>query len=150
MVPALSYLRQYEKMIEKSRKGELTTADHILLNKLDLAQLHKLELAAALSKSLIRDWLTDYKFKDWEKDGKPVQVEHKQERAKEIAESLNNHEKWYTHGNSLHKDILERDLRLRIDDYSEDEKLKKAVWEYFWALSEYARNTSFVHSREFI
>jgi len=64
IVPALSYLRQYERLIEKSQKGELTTAEYILLNKLDLAQLHQLELAANLSVSLIEDWLTRYKFKD--------------------------------------------------------------------------------------
>jgi len=140
-VPALSYLRQYKRLI---KKGNLTNAEFVLLDKLDLAQLHKIELAANL------DWLTQYKFKDWYKNGESVPEEYKQKRAKEIAESLNDHEKWYTHGNSLHKDILDNDLRLKIDDYGENEDLKKAVWEYFWALQEYAGRNSFVQSRGFI
>jgi len=36
--------------------------------------------------SLIKDWLTKYKFKNWEKS-----ESHKQKRAGEIAKQLNNH-----------------------------------------------------------
>ncbi len=133
-------------MIESSKKGELSSAELILLNKLDLAQLHQFELAAKLSVSLIGDWLTKYKFKNWEKS-----ESHKQERAKEIAEKLNDHQRWYTHGSSIHKDILERDLRLRINDYGEDTRLKQLVWSYFWSLAEYAGAGGFIiHSRIFI
>ena len=148
MVPALSYLRQYERLIKRSKKGEFSNAEFVLLNKLDLAQLHQIELAANLSVSLIKDWLTKYKFKNWKKSKK-----EKQKRAKEIAEALNDHQKWYTHGSSIHKDILERDLRLKIDDYSEDNSLKRAVWGYFWSLAEYTSKivgSPFVHSRDFI
>ena len=148
MVPALSYLHQYNSLIESSRKGELSSAEMILLNKLDLAQLHQFELAANLSVSLIADWLTKYKFKNWNKS-----KDRKKERAREIAEALNDHQKWYTHGSSIHKDILELDLGLKINDYSEDSQLKQVVWSYFWSLVEYASKlgaTSFIHSREFI
>ena len=148
MVPTLSYLHQYNSLIESSKKGELSSAEMILLNKLDLAQLHQFELAANLSVSLIADWLTKYKFKNWNKS-----EARKQERAKEIAEALNDHQKWYTHGSSIHKDILELDLGLKINDYSEDSQLKQGVWSYFWSLVEYASKlgaTSFIHSREFI
>ena len=153
LVPALSYLRQYERLIEKSSKGELSSAEYILLNKLDLAELHQIELAANLSVSLIEEWLTKYKFKDWEKNEIPVSEEDKRARAKEIAEKLNDHQKWYTHGSGIHKDVLENDLKLRIDDYSTDKVLKQAVWKYFWSLMEYANSTdssSRIHSREWL
>ena len=152
-VPALSYLRQFERLIEKSKKEGLTTPELALLSKLDLAELHQLDLAAKLSVSLIENWLTKYKFKDWIKNGKKVSEKHKKERAKEIAEKLNDHEKWYTHGNSIHKDILEKDIGLKIDDYSTDENLKKAAWEYFWSVLEYTNKigySSFIQSRELI
>ncbi|MCY4361514.1 MAG: serine dehydrogenasease [Gammaproteobacteria bacterium] len=145
MVPALSYLHQYERLIESSRKGELSSAEMILLNKLDLAQLHQFELAANLSVSLIADWLTKYKFKNWNKS-----ETRKKQKAREIAEALNDHQKWYTHGSSIHKDILELDLGLEINDYSEDSQLKQVVWGYFWSLAEYAGAGSFIHSRAFI
>lgn len=151
MVPALSYLHQYEKLIEKSEKGQLSSAEFVLLNKLDLAQLHRIELAANLSVSLIKDWLTKYKFRDWMRNDAPVSEREKHQRAEEIAEALNDHKTWHTHGYGIHKDILERDIGLRIDDYSADSNLKQAVWGYFWPLLEYTgQMPSFIHGREFI
>ena len=147
-IPALSYLHQYEKLIEKSQQGQLSSAKYVLLNKLDLAELHRIELAAELSVSLIEDWLVQYKFKDWQKNN-----QEKRERAQEIAQILNDHRKWYTHGSSIHKDILENDIGLKIDDYSVDKDLKKLIWAYFWSLSEYTskvRAPSFIHSRSYI
>ncbi len=153
-VPALSYLRQYQRLVEKSSSGtELTVAELSLLSKLDLAELHQIELAAELSKSLIQEWLSTYKFKDWKKHGIPVKSEVKRARAKEIADKLNNHQKWYTHGHGIHKDILERDLNLKIDDYSTDSRLKKIIWQYFWPLREYCmqnQSTSLVHTRSYL
>jgi len=145
MLPALSYLRQYEALIEKSKTGDLTMAELTLLNKLDLAELHQIQLAADLSKSLIKKWLSAYKFKDWDKS--PAE---KAKRAGEIADILSDHQRWHTHGHGIHKDVLENDLNLKIDDYSEDRHLKTLVWQYFWPLQEYCVRhnfSSFVHSR---
>ena len=151
IVPALSYLHQYKELIEKSEKGQLSSAEFVLLNKLDLAQLHRIELAAKLSVSLINDWLTKYRFRDWKKNNIPVREQEKRRRAEEIAEALNDHKKWHTHGYSIHKDILEQDIGLQIDDYSTDSNLKQAVWGYFWPLLEYTGEMpSFIHGREFI
>ena len=147
-IPALSYLHQYKKLIEKSQQGQLSSAEYVLLNKLDLAELHRIELAAELSRSLIEDWLVKYKFKDWRKND-----QEKRERAQQIAKKLNDQQKWYTHGSSIHRDILEQDIGLKIDDYSIDKNLKKLIWEYFWSLSDYASKVgapSFIHSRSFI
>lgn len=72
VVPVLSYLRQFENLIEKSKTEPLTTPELVLLNKLDLAELHKLKLAGKLSVSLIEDWLTRYKFRNWNRNGEPV------------------------------------------------------------------------------
>ena len=41
LVPALSYLNQYERLNEKSMTGELSTAKYALLVKLDLGELHQ-------------------------------------------------------------------------------------------------------------
>lgn len=153
MVPALSYLRQYQRLMEKSTTEQLTTAEFALLNKLDLAELHQMELAAELSQSLIQEWLSTYKFKDWKKNGHSVDKATKQNRAKEIAKTLNDHQKWYTHGHGIHKDVLEKDLNLKIDDYSDDPELKKLIWQYFWPLREYCLQNRFpavIHTRSFL
>lgn len=144
-VPALSYLRQYEKLIEKSKEGNLSTAEFVLLNKLDLAQLHQFDLAAQLSVSLIQDWLVQYMFKD---DKAPS--DKKAARAKEVADLLNDHEKWFSHGYNINRQILQTELHLKIDDYSD---IKTEVWAYFWPLLEYTRKDgypSFIHSRGFL
>lgn len=66
LVPALSYLAQYQRLIEKANKGSLSTAEVVLLQKLDLAELHQFELARDLSITLLKEWLANYKFKDWD------------------------------------------------------------------------------------
>ena len=155
LVPALSYLSQFEALSEKSRTGELSTAEMLLLQKLDLAELHQFELARDLSVDLLKQWLTAYRFKDWEvteTQGIPVTLEMKEERASWIARQLNDHERWLTHGRGIDMRTLRSDLRLKIQDFGTEPDLKKAIWDYFWFLRDHmARNelVSFVHTPYF-
>lgn len=64
LVPALSYLNQFERLNEKSQEGSLTTAEYALLGKLDLGELYQFEQARALSNELLVNWLSQYKFKN--------------------------------------------------------------------------------------
>ena len=157
---AVSYPRcptfsQYEKLIEKSRNETLSTAELVLLEKLDLAELHQFVLARDLSIALLKRWLTSHKFKDWtttETRGLPVTEEMKEERANWIARQLNNHERWLTHGRGIDMRTLRDELRLKIEDFGADPVLKKAVWDYFWFLRDHmVRNTlaSIVHTPYF-
>ena len=155
LVPALSYLAQYENLINKSQHSELSTAELVLLAKLDLAELHQFELARDLSIELLKLWLTSYKFKDWNKTqdrGICVTNEMKEERASEIARKLSDHTRWLTHGRGIDMKTLRNELRLTIDDFGERPELKKAVWDYFWFLRDHmAKNglVSFVHTLDF-
>ncbi len=152
LVPALSYLSQYEKLMEKSRNETLSTAELILLEKLDLAELHQFALARDLSIALLKRWLTSYKFKDWaltETRETPVTQEMKEERASWIARQLNDQERWLTHGRGIDMGTLQDELKLKIEDFGADPALKRAVWDYFWFLRDHmARNSlaSFVHT----
>lgn len=152
LVPALSYLSQFEALIEKSRNEALSTAEVVLLQKLDLAELHQFELARDLSVDLLKKWLTSYKFKDWavtETRGTPVTPELKEERASWIARQLNDHERWLTHGRGIDMQTLREELQLKIEDFGSDPDLKKAIWDYFWFLRDHmGRNglASFVHT----
>ena len=155
LVPALSYLSQYENLIEKSRNEALSTAELVLLQKLDLAELHQFELARDLSIDLLKRWLTSYKFKDWtetETRGISVTQEMKEDRASWIARQLNDQERWMTHGRGIDMRTLQEDLALKIEDYGADPDLKQAVWDYFWFLRDHmVRNglVSFVHTLDF-
>lgn len=155
LVPALSYLWQYESLIEKSLRAELSTAELILLQKLDLAELHQFELARDLSIDLLRRWLANYKFKDWvetESRAEPVTQAMKEERADWIARKLNDHHRWLTHGRGLDMMTLQEELKLKIYDYGQHPELRQQIWDYFWFLRDHmARNgiSSFVHSPSF-
>ncbi len=48
LVPALSYLNQYERLNDKAKNGDLSTAEYALLVKLDLGELHQFEQASVL------------------------------------------------------------------------------------------------------
>ena len=155
LVPALSYLSQFEALIEKSHDETLSTAEVVLLQKLDLAELHQFALARDLSINLLKQWLTSYKFKDWvvtETERTPVTPEMKEERATWIAHRLNDHERWLTHGRGIDMRTLREELQLRIEDFGANPELKKAIWDYFWFLRDHmARNglASFVHTPDF-
>lgn len=152
LVPALSYLSKFDALIEKSRNEALSTAEMVLLQKLDLAELHRFELARDLSIDLIKKWLTSHKFKDWsvtETQGTPVTPAMREERASSIARQLNDHERWLTHGRGIDMQTLRDELQLKIEDFGTTPDLKKAIWDYFWFLRDHmGRNglVSFVHT----
>lgn len=66
-VPALGYLDKVEELIKKSANGDLTEAEFLILQKVDLAELRSYEMARDLTVSLLKEWLVKYKFKDWER-----------------------------------------------------------------------------------
>ena len=130
-VPALGYL---DKVKEITEKGDLQPADVVLLKSLDLAKLALFEQARDLSRDLLKKWLVEYKFRNWNQHrttnpGQPVTREQKERRAEEIAVALGDHKRWRSHGRSLDP-IKLRDLRIEIDDYSDDDPLRKLIREY--------------------
>ena len=148
----LSYLEQYERLVKKSEEGTLTSAELILLQKLDLGNLRQYELAAELSVSLIRDWLVQYKFKDWNTHGStgaPVTSHEKMDRAESIARALNDQERWGSHYRGIDRQVL-TDLGLKIDDLEADQVLSNLVKEYFWFFRDFVykiEQPNLVHSR---
>lgn len=130
-VPGLGYL---DKVQEITQKGRLSPADVVMLKSIDLAKLALVEQARDLSVDLLKKWLVEYKFKNWEEHrttnkGKPVTKQEKEERAEQIAKDLANHKRWRSHGRNLDVEKL-KELRIEIDDYSDNEKLRDAVREY--------------------
>lgn len=134
LVPALSYLVQYERLIDKATAGTLTNAEFAILSKFDQAELHQFEMARDLSVSLLVKWLAKYKFKDWlntETNGTPVSAQDRENRAKEIADALMDNQRWGSHGRAIPMKILQDELKLRIDDFGKDVDLSKTIRDYF-------------------
>lgn len=155
LVPALSYLNQFEKLNKKATKGELTSAEYALLSKLDLGELYQFEQARELSKELLVKWLSIYKFKDWQTTETrkiPVTQQIKQDRANEIAEILSDNSHWHSHGRSINMKSLVEELKLKIEDFSSIEGLSPLIREYFELIIDYMNREqigSFVHSKEY-
>lgn len=141
LMPALGYLIQYERLVEKSRKGKLTTAElNYLIERFDPVELYAYEQARELSKTLLNEWLVKYKFKNWTKTEthhKRVTGAMKKRRASEIASKLNETEYWHSHGRGISMEVLRRDLNLKIDDFGADSNLSEMVRSYHKLLTDY-------------
>ena len=155
LVPALSYLNQFERLNNKAQAGALTTAEYALVSKLDLGELYQFEQARELSIELLIKWLSNYKFKNWIKT-KDRQLEvtpkMKEDRAKEIAALLNNPERWHSHGRAIDMRTLQEEVRLKIDDLAGNAILHQDVRDYFELLKDYMHREqlmSFIHTREY-
>lgn len=156
-VPALGYLDQVEKMIQKSRQGMLTDAELVILQNLDLAMLSRYEQAKNLTITLLKKWLVEYKFKDWVKHrsdqnklGQPVTPEEKQQRAEEIATLLADNKIWHSHGRKIGVKTLQNLLRLEIVDYSADNVLRGKILAYSEFITDYINRHDyrfFLHHR---
>jgi Serine dehydrogenase proteinase len=130
-IPAMGYL---DKVEELTAKPALNPGDAVLLSGIDLAKLALFEQAKNLSVDLLKRWLVKFKFKDWNEHrtnnpGSPVTDNEKTQRAEEIAGQLSNHKLWRSHGRNLNIERLV-ELRLEIDDYSDQNDLREAIRQY--------------------
>lgn len=154
-VPALGYLDQVNKLIQKSKAGDLTDVEFAIVQNLDLATLSSYEQAKELSVTLTKKWLVEYKFKNWtvhrtdaQKIGQQVTQAEKETRAEEIALKLSNNQEWHSHGRNIGIATL-RNLRIEIEDYSNDKKLQPLIRQYNDLIIEYIRQRKtkvFLHS----
>ena len=154
LVPALSYLNQFERLVKKSKEEELSTVEYALVSKLDLGELYQFEQARELSNELLIKWLSQYKFKTWERTegrGLPVTDQMRKDRAKAIADVLNKTERWHSHGRGIDMKTLQEEVGLKIDDYGAKPKLREEIQEYFELLRDYMNREQlfmFVHTKE--
>ena len=158
-VPALGYLDQVEKMIEKSAKGTLTDAELVILQNLDLAMLSRFEQAKNLTITLLKKWLVEYKFKDWKthgtnpaKIGQEVTQEEKKQRAEEIAILLSDNKIWHSHGRKIGVRTIQNLLKLKIEDYSTDAEIRGKILSYSEFITDYINRHDypfFLHNRRY-
>jgi hypothetical protein len=140
-VPALGYLVQWERLLGKANSGELALVEaQLMIEGFDQAELYKYEQARELSVTLLTDWLVNYKFKNWKKTetrGLAVTAAMRKRRAATIARQLNRTEKWHSHGHGISMAVLQRDLKLKIDDLDVNPARCAIVKEYHNLLDDY-------------
>lgn len=117
-------------------KKHLDIAYIPILQNISPGEIQHCENAQAFSRTLVTNWLRDYKFKFWKthsSTGKVVTDEDKNERANAIATLLCNHGHWLTHGRSIKLEDLAQ-MRLQINDYSHNAELNDAITRYYTLL----------------
>ena len=133
-VPALGYLKKFDELMKKAAAGGLNTAETTYLcAKFDPAELYQYEHARKMSVFLLEQWLAKYKFRNWHKTRthqRKVTPSDRRARAREIAEKLNDTEKWHSHGHGISLAVLRRDLKLEIEDFgrSKNRELIRSYW----------------------
>lgn len=158
-VPALGYLDKVEEMVGKAADNKLTQAEFLILQGLDLAMLNKFEQAKNLSITLLKQWLVEYKFKNWSVHqtteslrGQPVTPEQKMQRAEEIALQLSNNKLWHSHGRYIGISTLQKTLKLRIIDFGGNKDLSDSIRSYNDLVIEFIKQNkfrSFLHHKDF-
>lgn len=155
MVPAMGYLDKVNGLIEKAQKGTLTQAEFLILKDFDLAELRRYEQARELTIDLLKKWLVQYKFKNWSthnSTGKPVTQKDKEKRAEEIAKELGNNARWKSHSRPININDLGT-LKLKIDDYSNNTKIRPAIRQYYNLLRDFTMKYNmqlFIQTRKHI
>lgn len=157
LVAALGYLDKVNELIEKSQKDTLSNAEFIILKDFDLAELRQYEQAKELTIDLLKKWLVKYKFKNWTKHQTTLAIldtevtqGQKLQRAEEIADALSSHNRWKSHGRPINIDILKDELKLKIEDYSNNTVRKELIRGYYELLTDYIvskNQTIFVHTK---
>ncbi len=139
LVPALGYLARYEELLKKTH-GHITKGEVALLLNFDQAELYKFDQARELTISLLKEWLVNYKFRDWkvtEGRSKRVTNQMRTSRAASIAKKLNDTERWHSHGYGISMDVLRHELNLVIDDFGINHKLCNAIRSYHDLFEDY-------------
>lgn len=146
-VAAAGYIDEMKDAIEKSRNGTLTNVEYLLVRELDFAFLKFCEQQMILTVQLIKDWLVQYKFKNWtthSSTGQPVTISEKEQRAEEIANKLNDSKIWLSHGRFIGIDKLKKILHLKVEDYSQNPKLLKEIRMYNALAQSYITRNNFL------
>ena len=142
LVAALGYLEAFDALMAKAEASGLNTVEMAyLIAKFDPADIVQYRHQRDLAISMLERWLATYKFKNWTKTrdrGLDVTPAMKSERARQIGEKLNSTADWHSHGRSLTREILERDLNLRIDDFGANTRISVVLRSYYRLVIDYA------------
>lgn len=141
LIPAHGYLVQYERLIEKSRRGSITTAElNFLIANFNPAELYQYEQEMNMSVTLLKKWLVEYKFRNWsltETRRKKVTLAQKKKSAQRVATTLNDTRQWHSHSRGISMEILRRDVGLKINDFGKNDCVTNSVRVYYKLLRDY-------------
>jgi hypothetical protein len=108
-----------EKRIEAQKNGSLNPFDAIMVAQISPGEIYGVINSLEFAKDLVKEWLENYKFKNWketETNKLLVTDELRKKRASEVAEMFCDHMTWRSHGRSLEIEDIQDVLKIeRID-----------------------------------
>lgn len=156
--PGSGYLAKYKELVKTINEASSPARAEIayLVRNFDPAQLFGTEQAIQHGISLVTEWLTRYKFKDWketEKNGKPVTNPMKKNRAEQIAKVLGDAARWHSHGRGISmKELSSDEIKLKIDDFGKDNELNDLIRHYHGLCVDYytvkSKLVGYIHSQQ--
>ncbi|MEN6551745.1 MAG: ATP-dependent Clp protease proteolytic subunit [Methanobacterium sp.] len=119
-----------QKKVEAQKTGRLNPVDATMIAQISPAECKGVYNALKFAEDIVKKWLVEYKFKDWEyteTNHTEVTEDMKKKRAEKIAQELTKHGRWRTHGRSLKIHHLE-DIGLKINKIDDDPELAEIVY----------------------
>lgn len=150
-LPATGYLHEYNRLLAdintKAQQDQPVTAEiNFLTSSFQPEKLAFIEQHIKFSQTLIVKWLVNYKFKNWthsKSKNIPITEEIKAKRANDIATILGDVNKWHSHGRGIGlKELTGSDIKLQINNYSENHTLNMTVRMYYDVLKDYLQKMS--------
>lgn len=143
-VPAqalLTLVEEIQKVFDEHlKKGQRLPFAYVrLLDQIDQPRLAHAITATSYVTRLVAEYLERYKFSSWEShstSGSPVTAEERAERASQVAQLICSHDKWKAHGHAIQRDVVFRDLQIKVDSVESVPGLQSAV-RRLWALFAY-------------
>lgn len=124
----LEWLTEKHDECEKSKS--LNPVDATIIAQISPGELRQIQNSLDFAKDIVTNYLSEYKFSNWEiteHHHTPVTDEMKRKRAAEIAIELSKHSRWRSHGRSLKIEDL-KELGLKIRSIDDDQKLRDIVY----------------------
>ena len=118
------------KQDEAAKNGSLNPFDATMVAQISPGELGMVYHSLKFAEDLVKEWLVDYKFKNWnitETKKTPVTIDMKRKRAEEIAQELTNHTKWRSHGRSIKIGDLES-IGLKVNRVDDDSHLADILY----------------------
>ncbi len=143
-VPLLAIWVLVKEIQERGQKaiasGSQPDWSHLqLLRNLDPKELGDALSAGGYSTNLAAAYLERWKFRNWvthSSTGAPVTPDERKQRAEQIAKELCNHELWKMHSHRLPRDVVETQLRLKVERCESVPGMSRSM-RRLWALMYY-------------
>ncbi len=141
--PALGYLIQYDRLVEKAQLGTMTQAElAYFIQNFDPADLYNYEQERELGKALVRDWLLKYKLAQWKRTrtrNRKVTRAMRRRCAEKAASVLSEPEEWHSHGRRIPIAAIRRKLKLQVINFGIKKKLNGGIMGYYRLMTDYIR-----------